>query len=250
MPRRTSLITVILLALTAAQAFAHGTTVSFPSTPGKATGYLALPEGKGKHPAIIVIQEWWGLNDWIRAQAHRFAEHGYVVLAPDLYRGKSTSDPNVANELMRGLPRDQALADLKAAFQYLADRKDVDALRIGVIGWCMGGGYALDLTLAEPRLAATVINYGHLVTDPAAIAKIRSPLLGNFGAEDRGIPAVDVRAFDAALKKEGKSSDIKIYEGAGHAFMNPNNKGGYVKAAAEDAQARIDSFLAKTLPRS
>jgi len=110
-----------------------------------------------------------------------------------------------------------------------------------------GGGFALDLTIAEPRLAASVINYGHLVTDPAAIAKIGTPILGNFGAQDRGIPPADVRAFDQALKKAGKSSDLKIYAGAGHAFMNPNNKGGYRTTAAEDAWGRIDQFLARAL---
>ncbi|PYQ53573.1 MAG: dienelactone hydrolase family protein [Acidobacteria bacterium] len=239
-------ITFALLLVSGTNAFAHGM-VSFPSLGGKASGYLADAEGKGRHPGLIVIQEWWGLNDWIRQQADRYAKAGYVALAPDLYRGKSTADPNVAHELMRGLPQDRAIADMKAAFDYLSKRKDVDPKRIGVIGWCMGGGYALDLTLAEPRIAATVINYGHLMADPASIAKIHSPILGNFGANDQGIPPADVRAFDAALKKDGKSSDIKIYEGAGHAFMNPNNKGGYVKAAAEDAQSRIDAFLAKTL---
>lgn len=250
MLRRSSLIVALLLVFTAASAAAKGTTVSFASKPGKGSGYPALPEGKGKHPAIIVIQEWWGLNDWIREQADRFAKQGYVALAPDLYRGKSTSDPAVAHELMRGLPQDRAMADLKGAFRYLASRKDVDPSRIGVIGWCMGGGYALQLAIAEPRVAAAVINYGQLVTDPATIAKIRPPILGNFGGDDRGIPPEDVRAFDAALKKAGKSSDIKIYEGAGHGFMNPNNKGGFVKSAADDAWSRLDAFFARTLRTS
>jgi carboxymethylenebutenolidase len=249
MARRVSSIILTLFIFTAANVFA-GATVSFPSLGGKASGYLAKPGGKGKHPGLIVIQEWWGLNDWIRQQADRYAKEGYLSLAPDLYRGKSTSDPNIAHELMRGLPQDRAIADLKAAFDYLANRKDVDPKRIGVIGWCMGGGYALDLTLAEPRIAATVINYGHLMADPASIAKIHSPILGNFGANDQGIPPADVRAFDAALKKDGKSSDIKIYEGAGHAFMNPNNKSGYLESAAHDAQSRIGAFLAKTLKRA
>jgi carboxymethylenebutenolidase len=234
--RRISFI-VLLLALIAVDGFTKAP-----------LGYLAVPQGKGKHPGLIVVQEWWGLNDWIRQQADRYAKEGYVAFAPDLYRGKTTTDPAVAHELARGLPPDRALSDLKAAFRYLASRKDVDAKRIGVIGWCMGGGYALELTLAEPRIAATVINYGHLVTDPASIAKIHAPILGNFGAEDRGIPPADVRAFEAALKKEGKPNDIKIYAGAGHAFMNPNNKTGFVKSAADDAQSRIDDFLAKTLP--
>jgi carboxymethylenebutenolidase len=218
------------------------------SLPNSAMGYLSLPDDKGgKHPAIIVIQEWWGMNEWILQQTDRFAKQGYVALAVDLYRGKATSDPEVAHELMRGLPEDRAISDLKSGFAFLAARSDVDPARIGVIGWCMGGGYSLGLALAEPRVAATVMNYGRLVTDPATIAKIDAPLLGNFGALDRGIPPADVEAFDAALKKAGKSSDIKIYDGAGHGFMNPNNKDGYVAGAADDAWGRIDSFFAKRL---
>jgi len=137
--------------------------------------------------------------------------------------------------------------DLRGAFNYLAARPDVDPKRIGVIGWCMGGGYAIDLALAEPRLAAAVMNYGHTVTDPARIAKLHAPLLGNFGGEDHGIPPADVNAFEAALKKAGKPVDFKIYPGAGHGFMNPNNTGGYVEAAAKDAWTRIDAFLTQHL---
>ena len=244
------LLVALFISFTAFSGFAKATMVSLPSTPGKASAYLAVPEGKGKHPGLIVIQEWWGLDDWIKQQTDRYAKEGYVAIAPDLYRGKSTSDPAVAHELSRGLPQDRAMADLKAAFRYLAGRKDVDPKRIGVIGWCMGGGIALDFTLAEPRIAATVINYGHLVTDPNTIAKIHAPILGNFGGDDQGIPPADVHAFEAALNKAGKTNDIKIYEGAGHAFMNPNNKSGYVKTAADDAQTRIDAFLRRTLRRS
>src|ERR1700694_1607242 len=252
--RRISLLvsTVFLTVLLTPSAYAsRGETIHFASAPGQGEGYLALPSTKGKHPAVIAIQEYWGVDDWSRAQADRFAKQGYVALAPDLYRGKSAhQDANVAHELMRGLPEDRAMADLKGAFDYLARRSDVDPSRIGVIGWCMGGGYALHLAIAEPRIAAVAINYGRLVTDPTTIAGIRPTILGNFGADDRGIPADDVRAFDAALKNAGKQSDIKIYPGAGHAFMNPNNKGGYVKAAAKDAWARIDSFFQRTLKRS
>lgn len=225
-----------------------GKPVTFASSPGEGSGYLSLPGDKNaKHPAVIVIQEWWGLTDWIKEQADRFASQGYVALAPDLYRGKVATDPNLAHELSRGLPQDRAMNDLKGAFEYLAKRDDVDPKRIGVIGWCMGGGFALDLTLAEPRVAAMVMNYGHLVTDPAKIASIKAAILGNFGALDRGIPAADVKAFGEALKKAGKSADIKIYEGAGHAFMNPNNTQGYVKEAATDAQSRVDAFFARHL---
>lgn len=246
--RRTLL--TLALALLASSAFAKGKTVTFDSLAGKGSGYLVEPSGNGKHPGLIVIQEWWGLNDWIKDQAERYAGEGFVALAPDLYRGKIATTPDVAHELMRGLPQDRALADLKAAFNYLASRGDVDAKRIGVIGWCMGGGFSLDLTLAEPKIAATVINYGHLVSDPATIGKIHAPLLGNFGGKDQGIPPSDVNAFATALKKDGKKFDIKVYHNAGHAFMNPNNKAGYIKADADDAQGRIDRFLRGTLKRS
>ena len=214
---------------------------------GDASGYLSAPSTPGKKPGLIVIQEWWGVDDWIREQTDRFSKQGYVALAVDLYRGKSTHDPGEAHELMRGLPEDRAMADMKAAFNYLSSREDVDPQHIGVIGWCMGGGYALALAVNEPRIAATSINYGRLVTDPDSITKIQSQIVGSFGAEDRGIPAADVKKFGAELTKYGKLADIKIYDGAGHAFMNPNNKEGYNAAAAGDAWKRIDSFFDRTL---
>ena len=250
--RRTTFPLFILTLFIATIAAAHERkeTIHYPSLAGEASGYLSLPTSHGNHPAIIVIQEWWGLNDWVKEQADRFAAKGYVALAPDLYRGKVAKEMGEAHELSRGLPHDRAMADLTNAFKYLATRKDVDASRIGVIGWCMGGGFALDLALAEPRVAATVINYGHLVADPAAVKPLSSPILGNFGEKDQGIPPKDVEAFEKALKAAGKTSDIKVYPGAGHAFMNPNNTTGYVKAAAEDAWKRIDAFLAKTLKLS
>lgn len=222
--------------------------IHFPSAlAGEGLGYLALPAGAAKKPAIVVVPEWWGVNDWVREQTDRLAKQGYVALAVDLYRGRVATTPEEAHELMRALPEDRAVADLKAAFEYLASRKDVDATRIGAIGWCMGGGYSLALATNEPRLAAAVINYGRLVTDPATIAKIHAPILGNFGAQDRGIPVADVNAFDAALKKAGKEADLKIYGDAGHGFMNPNNKEGYRADSTADAQQRIDRFFAAKL---
>jgi carboxymethylenebutenolidase len=240
------MIVFTLFLMMAVPAFS-GTAVTFPSSPGNASGYLALPDGKGKHAAVIVIQEWWGMNDWVKEQADRFAKQGYVALAVDLYRGKVAGDQGEAHELMRGMPEDRANADVLAGFTYLAKRKDVDAKRIGVIGWCMGGGYSLNLATRQPKLAACVINYGHLVTDPKTIARIHAPILGNFGGKDRGIPPADVKAFETALHKAGKKADIKIYDDAGHAFMNPNNKEGYVAADAQDAWKRIDAFFASKL---
>ena len=221
--------------------------VTFKSGDETVTGYLAVPESSGRHPALVVIHEWWGLNDWVKEQAQKLAEQGYVALAPDLYHGKVASDPATAHELSRGMPQDRAVRDLKAAFAYLASRGDVNKGKIGSVGWCMGGGLSLQLAVNESRLAACVVNYGAMPTEAADIQKIHAPVLGNFGADDRGIPADAVRAFEKALQGAGKSADLKIYDGAGHAFENPNNKAGYRAETAADAWKRMVEFFSKTL---
>ncbi len=217
--------------------------VSIKSGDESINGYLALPDSPGTHPALVVIHEWWGLNDWVKEQARNFAEQGYVALAPDLYRGQSTGDPAVAHQLSRGMPQDRAIRDLRAAFAFLSARGDVEKSKIGSVGWCMGGGLSLQLAVNEPTLAACVVYYGSMPTDNSDIQKIRAPVLGSFGAEDRGIPVDSVHAFERAMKAAGKSVDIKIYPGAGHAFQNPNNKLGYRQNAAEDAWERTLEFL-------
>jgi len=221
--------------------------VSYKSGNETVSGYLALPEGGGKHPAIIAIHEFWGLNEWVKEQAQNYAKQGYVALAVDLYRGQVGTTPDEAHILMRGMPDDRALRDLEAAFAYLGSRKDVEASKIGSIGWCMGGSWSIKLAEDQPKLAAFVVNYGSLPTDPAIIAKIKAPMLGNFGADDKGIPPASVQAFEAAMKSAGKNADVKIYEGAGHAFQNPNNKDGYRKEATADSHKRITTFFAKYL---
>ena len=222
-------------------------TVSYKSGDATVTGYLALPDSAGPHPAIVVIHEWWGLNDWVKEQAQKFAEQGYAALAVDLYRGKVAANPDEAHELMRGMPQDRAVSDLVAAFNYLASRPDVNRAKIGSVGWCMGGGLSLQLAIHEPKLAACVVNYGAMPTDAVDIQKVQAPVLGNFGAEDRGIPPDAVRAFEKAMKAADKTIDVKIYDDAGHAFENPNNKQGYRQDAATDAWARTLGFFSKTL---
>ncbi len=223
--------------------------VSYKSGDETVKGILYTPDGKGPFPGIVVIHEWWGLNDWVKEQGSKLAGEGYAALAIDLYRGKVATTPDEAHEIMRGVPEDRAKRDLKAAFQFLASQPNVKPDRIGAIGWCMGGGYALDLALEEPKLAADVINYGHLATDPAALSKINAPILGLFGALDRGIPPADVKKFGEALDKLGKKADITIYPDAGHGFENPNNKEGYRAAAAADAWNKTVNFLARTLKK-
>jgi len=227
-----------------------GSVVSYRSGDETVQGYLSAPGGSGRHPALIVVHEWWGLNDWVRGKADHFAKDGYVALAIDLYRGKSAGhDADVAHQLMRGLPEDRAARDVDAAFRYLASRPDVDPARIGSIGWCMGGGYSLQAAIDEPGLAACVVNYGRLVTEPATIAKIRAPMLGNFGGEDQGIPPASVEAFQTQARAAGKTIDFKIYPGAGHGFASNPDPKVFRPDAARDADARTDAFLAKELKK-
>ena len=241
------LVSVILLA---ASAFAaDGKTVSYKSGDETVQGILYTPAGNGPFPALVVIHEWWGLNDWVKEQASKFADQGYVALAVDLYRGKVATTPEMAHEIMRGVPEDRAKRDLHAAVEFLKSQPNVRKDRIGSIGWCMGGGYSLDVALQEPDLAAAVINYGHLATDTDALKKINAPILGLFGAQDHGIPPDDVRKFGDTLDKLGKKIDIKIYDDAGHAFENPNNKDGYRAADAADAWKRTLAFLDATLKK-
>ena len=246
---KTLCFTWVFLVFAAFSLAADPKSVSYKSGDETVEAVLYTPPGKGPFPAIIVIHEYWGLNDWVKEQASKLADQGYEALAIDLYRGKVATTPDMAHELMRGVPEDRAKRDLHAAFEFLQSQPNVKKNRIGAIGWCMGGGYALDVALQEATLAADVINYGHLATDPAAINKINSPILGLFGGQDNGITPDDVHKFEAAMKQAGKRIDIKIYDNAGHAFENPNNKDGYRAADAADAWKRISDFLAANLKK-
>ena len=241
------LFLAVLLALPAFAA--KGKSVAYKSGDETVHGVLYTPHGKGPFPALVVIHEWWGLVPWVKEQAAKLSDQGYVTLAVDLYRGKATDSPEVAHELMRGLPEDRGNRDLLAAVQYLKSLKNVNPAKIGSIGWCMGGGYSLDLAIADPMLAADVVNYGHLATDPARLQQIHAPILGLFGAKDQGIPPADVHKFQQDLQKMGKKIDVVIYPDAGHAFENPNNKSGYRREDAADAWKRTVEFLAATLKK-
>ena len=239
---------VVSSAMSAAPGAAAEQTVEFKSGTETASGLLVTPEGTGPFPAVIVIHEWWGLDDWVKDQARALAKEGYEALAVDLYHGKVTKDPEVAHQLMSGMPEDRAVRDLKAAYAYLQSRADVKKGRIGLIGWCMGGKYALELATQEPGLKAVVAYYGAPPADPARIARIKAAVLGNYGGDDKGPSPEQVKAFEGAMKKAGKSVDIKIYPGAPHAFANPNNPWkGYREEAARDAWARTIAFLARNL---
>jgi carboxymethylenebutenolidase len=237
-----------LILITAVSSFAASSKdVSYKSGDETVHALFYTPKTKGPFPAIIVVHEWWGLDDWMKEQASKLADEGYAALAIDLYRGKIATTSEVAHERMRGVPEDRAARDLHAAFEFLKTQPEVKADHIGAIGWCMGGGYALDIALAEPGLRADVINYGHLATDEDDLKDIHAAILGIFGGQDRGIPADDVRKFEQQLRKLGKKVEVQIYPNAGHGFQNPINANGYRKDDTADAWQRIVSFLAANL---
>jgi len=244
---KTALLCLLILCLSLSSVAATSKAVSYKSGDETVQGILYTPAGNGPFPAVIVIHEWWGLNDWVKEQATKISDQGYVALAIDLYRGKVATTPDEAHEIMRGLPEDRAKRDLHAAFEFLSSQPDVKRDRIASIGWCMGGGFSLDVALQEPALRAVVINYGQLATDANSLKGINASVLGLFGGQDRGITPDDVQKFAKTLKELGKKVDVTVYPDAGHGFENPNNKAGYRADDAADAWKRTVKFFAATL---
>jgi carboxymethylenebutenolidase len=246
------ILSLVLIGLTApVQAQVESVMVKFKSGAEEGTAFVVVPTGKGPFPVVIVIQEWWGLNDWIKANAIRFARQGYVAVAPDLYRGKVADNPLEAGQLMKGLPRDRALRDLKGALDYALARPEVNKEKVGVIGWCMGGGFSIDAAIANPEIKACVICYGRVPSAPEAVKPLKAAVLGIFGENDKGIPPEAVMKFEVALKETGKSIEkINEYK-AGHGFMREKNgdkaNPEYAEEPAKDAWKQIDAFFVKTL---
>lgn len=210
------------------------------------TGYLAKPaDSQSDAPGIIVIHEWWGLNENIRNMTDKLAGEGYAALAVDLYNGKVAESPDSAGTYAGSVNDDEAVDNLTQAYNYLSEQEG--AQNIGVIGWCFGGAWSLQTALAHPKkIDATVIYYGRLVTDTEQLAKLEMPILGIFGEEDDGIPPEQVKKFESALNEVNVNNSIHIYEGADHAFANPSGTR-YAKEAAEDAWQKTTSFFEKHL---
>lgn len=221
--------------------------VNYNSGTESVSAYLAVPEGKGPFPALILAHEWWGLTEWIKKNADDFASKGYISLAIDLYRGISTSSPEEARTLSGSVPQERAVQDLVSAFDYLRNRNEVVKHNIGSVGWCMGGGYSLKAAINIPELAVCVINYGRLVKETEALKRINCPVLGIFGERDQNIIPSEVKEFERALNNVSVKNNIIIYPEAGHAFMNPANKNLYHQVTAEKAWKEIHSFLDNNL---
>jgi carboxymethylenebutenolidase len=213
-------------------------------------GYLAYPSGVTEPlPAVIMIHEWWGLNDNIRAMANRLAAEGYMVLAVDLYKGETAASAGVARVKMLQVVENpkHARENLRQALQFL---DTAGAPAIASLGWCFGGGWSLNSAMLFPgQLDATVVYYGQVTADDEKLAAIDAPLLGLFGAIDRGITVESVNAFEEALQRLRKQHEIHVYPGVGHAFANPTGNN-YNREAAEDAWQRTLQFLAENLSRT
>jgi carboxymethylenebutenolidase len=220
--------------------------VEFQIAGGTARGYLVGPPSGGARPGLIVVQEWWGLNDHIKDIADRFAAEGYVALAPDLYDGKATKDAGEAGKLMQSLDEARALKILDGAVEYLKGRDNVDGSRIGVTGFCMGGTLALLLATHNRDIKASAPFYGDVPPDDV-LKNLRAPVLFIGAGEDPWITRDKMDRLSAALDKFGKAGEVKVYEGVGHAFFNDTREDAYNKDAAEDAWRRVTQFLAARL---
>jgi carboxymethylenebutenolidase len=203
------------------------TNVTYPAHDGtELHGYLAEPQGDGPHPAVLLIHEWWGLNEGITVLAEALAAQGYLVLAADAYRGEVTDQVARAIVLRTTTPEEQVFSDLDAALDYLSGLEQVDDSRIATMGFCFGGEHSLQLGLRESeRLSLTIMYYGAVVTDPDLLRPLTEGkgVLGIFGEEDQSIFTEDVLEFEAALNSLDIPNEITIYEGVGHAFLNEDN---------------------------
>ncbi len=208
--------------------------------------YLSLPAGaKPPLPGVVVIHEWWGLNEHIMHWADRLAADGYAAIAPDLYHGRVATTPDDAMSAMKAVNDDEARATLVAAHAFLGKDPRIGATRTGSIGWCFGGKHSLELALDEPALDAVVVYYGHVTTDAKRLEALKAPLLGIFANKDQSIPPSMVDEFDAALTKDGKAHTVLRFD-ADHAFANPSGPR-YDAPAAEKAWRAARDFLARQL---
>jgi carboxymethylenebutenolidase len=224
------------------------------------SGYLVFPENNSttdsstdhtKLPAVVMIHEWWGLNDNIKNMADELAKEGYVVLAVDLYNGHVATSPDQAMKLVNLARENQneSLSNLKGAVSYLKSLDNVNASKIAAFGWCFGGGQALQLALnsnIDSPLAATILYYGNLVTDQEQLSKITGPVLGIFGGQDQSIPTTDVQKFEDALNANNITNEIYVYEGVGHAFANPTGAS-FAPDELKDAWHKTLEFLNKKI---
>ena len=211
---------------------------------GNSNGYLAKPAADGEYPGVIMIHEWWGLNDNIKQMAKKLASHGYVVLAVDMYDGKVGTTTDEARQLVTSFDQSQGTDNMNTAVSYLKENHSTSSL--GSIGWCFGGAQSLNLALNNEDIDATVIYYGQLITDTEELSKIDWPVLGIFAELDTGIPPETVKEFEMSLDEAGIQNDITIYPGVNHAFANPSGDR-YAPEESKDAWDKTLAFFEQNL---
>lgn len=207
------------------------------------SGFYAQPEAPGAYSGVVMIHEWWGLNENIKDMARELAKKGYRVLAVDLHGGKVANTADEARALVGALNQEGALANLRAAVSFL---REEGADKVASLGWCFGGGQSLQLALSGENLDATIIYYGQLTSDEGRLSGLRWPVLGIFGDQDQSIPVSSVNAFQAALDNLGIKNEIYIYPGVGHAFANPSGMN-YAPEETMDAWQKTLQFLEENL---
>ena len=223
---------------------------------GNTTGYLVYPNQnqsgeKVKLPAVVMIHENKGLNDYIKESANLLAKNGYVVLAVDLFNGEVVTNNQERSGELTGAIRENpgiAIENMKAAVNYLRSLDNVEPSKIASLGWCFGGQQSLQLAInsKDDPLAATVIYYGRLTNDSQAISNITSPVLGIFGGKDQSISVDSVMQFQKALNDTGITNEIHVYPNVGHAFANPSNDN-YAPTETADAWKKTLDFLSRNL---
>ena len=222
------------------------THVEFAAKSGeKTSGEIVLPEGSGKAPAVVLIQEWWGLNDHIRSLLDRLAKAGFVALAPDLYHGKVTTDPAEAMKMMTELDGDRSIDEIQGAVAFLAAHERSNG-KVGVMGFCLGGAFAFRAATRIPELGAAVPFYGVPDASKTDYTKVRAPILAHFATRDGWAKPELAAAIKQQLEAAGQSMELHIYE-ADHAFMNDTRPEVYHPEAAKLAWDRSMTFLHKHL---
>ncbi len=223
-----------------------GKMVAFKANGGTANGYLAVP-GSGSGPAVIVLQEYWGLVPHIKDIADRFAKAGFVALAPDLYDGEATSSPDQAGKLMMALQIEQTEKQLAGAVNFLLSLEETRGDRVGTVGFCMGGQLSLYAACANEKVGACVDFYGihpHVKPD---LNKLKAPVLGFFADRDEYVPPAKVHELEQALKAAGKAVDFTIFSATEHAFFNNTRPEVYHEANAATCWTRMLAFLTEHL---
>jgi carboxymethylenebutenolidase len=212
---------ILVDAATGGERLAAVTNTTIPGQQGgpDVAAYIARPAGEGPFPVVIMIHEFYGLNESIVGKAEGLAEEGYLVIAPDTFRGSTTAWIPRAIYQVITTRSEQVNQDLDSVYAWIAGQPELDTRRTGVLGFCYGGRAALVYSLHNPGLAATVIFYGSPETDPQVLQALPGPVLGIFGEADSSIPLEEVQAFEAALEQAGVPNQISIYEDQPHAFL-------------------------------